>query len=40
MQNMKVLAQFYNPLTPCAKIFLVIEDFAPPPIEFGLLLDF
>ena len=29
MQNMKVLAQFYNPLTPCAKIFLVIEDFAP-----------
>ena len=38
MQNMKVLAQFYNPLTPCAKIFLVIED--PPPIEFGLLLNF
>ena len=31
MQKMKVLAQFYDPLTPCAKIFMVIKKFAPPP---------
>ena len=30
MQKMKVLAQFYDPLTPCAKIFTVIKKFAPP----------
>ena len=31
---MKVLAQFKDPLTPCAKISTVIEKFAPPPLSF------
>ena len=29
---MKVLAQFYDPLPPCAKIFSVIKKFAPAPL--------
>ena len=33
MQKIKVLARFYDPLTPCAKIFTVIKKFAPPPLK-------
>ena len=35
MQKMKVIAQFYDPLPPCAKIFSVIENFAPPPLPLN-----
>ena len=40
MQKMKVLAQFYDPLTPCASIFTVIKKFAPPPLNLLENLNF
>ena len=36
MQKMKVLAQFYDPLTLCASIFTV-KKFAPPPTLINIL---